>query len=396
MNKVQIVIASLKLLELELKEKTSKLLELELKEQIAEQTFREETPPPKENTQSTSSASDSFDMSQFDPMYIPFVESILLMEKMNSLDNNNGIENARKDSENIIEYDKECIVVCKFIGAGSDENHAQNARAHIEQQGGDTESDKECIGKVVVNHENHARVHIEQQGDDAENDKECIGKVVVNHENHAQNAKECDDKHAHSDSGENDVDDAVKENVSPQSPTKKRKAPSQLQSQSQYGPDETRIDKRTASQIEWGNKSFDERCKDLLSYKQEFGDFDVSRNYDANPQLGIWVMNMRHRCKTLSPENIGKLKEIGFEFHGPNHNSRFSLMVRNLRAFKEKHGHCDVPADVALGKWCSKLRLDYHYIQKKAVGNVKGQRQILNQNRIKQLDKLGFVWNTKE
>lgn len=303
-------------------------------------------------------------MSQFDPMYIPFVESILLMEKMNSLDNNNGMENARKDSENINENDKECIVASRVIGAGLDENHAQNTRAHIEQQ-----------------------------GDDAENDKECIGKVVVNHESHAHNAKECDDKYA---SGENDVDDSVKENVSPQTPTKKRKAPSQSRSQSQCGPDETRINKLTASQIEWGNKSFDERCKALLNYKEEFGDFDVSRNYDANPQLGVWVTNMRYRYKTLSPENVGKLKDIGFQFHGPKHNSRFSLMVRNLVAFKEKYGHCDVPADVALGIWCSKLRLDYHQIQKKVRGSVKGQSQILNQNRIKQLDKLGFIWNTKE
>jgi len=297
MNKVQIVIASLKLLELELKEKTSKLLELELKE--------EHITPPTENAQSTSS--DSFDMSQFDPMHVPFVESILLMEKINSLDNDNGMENA-KDSENINKNHQECIVACRVIGAGL-EIHNHLARAHIEQQG----------------------------DDDAENDKECIGKVFVNH---AQSAKECHDKHVHVDSG--------KENVSAQTPMKKRKALSQSKSKTKYGPDEKR--KCASNHFEWANKSLDERCKDLLNYKEAFGDFDVPRSYDANPQLGIWVVNLRCRQKLLSPEIVEKLNEIGFQFHGPKHDSRFSPKFGDLIAFKEKYGHCDVPTDVELGK----------------------------------------------
>jgi hypothetical protein len=60
--------------------------------------------------------------------------------------------------------------------------------------------------------------------------------------------------------------------------------------------------------------SWKTRYYELVEYKRDFGDCNVSGRYKPNPQLGTWVRWQRNQFKnkSLSKERIRKLNEIGF------------------------------------------------------------------------------------
>jgi hypothetical protein len=60
--------------------------------------------------------------------------------------------------------------------------------------------------------------------------------------------------------------------------------------------------------------SWKTRYNELVEYKRDFGDCNVSSRYKPNPQLGTWVRWQRNQFKnkSLSKERIRKLNEIGF------------------------------------------------------------------------------------
>ena len=65
---------------------------------------------------------------------------------------------------------------------------------------------------------------------------------------------------------------------------------------------------------------------------------------------------------------------------------------RELIAFKEEFGHCNVPsryaANPSLGQWCSTTRKAYKKIQNGMKANYN-----LTQGRIKRLEEIGFQWH---
>jgi len=71
-------------------------------------------------------------------------------------------------------------------------------------------------------------------------------------------------------------------------------------------------------------KIFEQRCRDLETFKSEFGHCNVSRNYSANPSLGNWCSNIRcsynqiQQGETpkikLAQDQIERLEEIGFKW----------------------------------------------------------------------------------
>ena len=76
---------------------------------------------------------------------------------------------------------------------------------------------------------------------------------------------------------------------------------------------------------------------------------------------------MRHEYKkiqkgmivnsNLSQDRIERLEEIGFKCQGVNYDGAFEKRCRELIAFKEEFGHCNVPVkysgNPSLGRWCS-------------------------------------------
>jgi hypothetical protein len=162
--------------------------------------------------------------------------------------------------------------------------------------------------------------------------------------------------------------------------------------------------------FEWNLcKTFDDRFKDLVAFKAEFGHCNVPSTQSSNnthSSLGKWSSNVRLAYKTikeggmrsnhkLSKADMKRLENAGFEW---NLCKTFDDRFKDLMAFKAKFGHCNVSGSkssnnkhTSLGKWCSHIRLTYRAIQE-GRGNL--HCKISNAD-IKRLEKAGFEWRLK-
>jgi hypothetical protein len=126
----------------------------------------------------------------------------------------------------------------------------------------------------------------------------------------------------------------------------------------------------------------------LLDYRKRYGNCRVPWQWRKNPRLAYWVGRMRaaKRRNKLTEAQIQQLDKIGFawDFELPQEWKRiWEQRVKELKAFKRRHGHCNVPCNYplnpALGHWVSSLRY------KKKHGK-------LTEERVRLLDGLGFSW----
>ena len=94
----------------------------------------------------------------------------------------------------------------------------------------------------------------------------------------------------------------------------------------------------------------------------------------------------------LSQDRIEHLEEIGFRWGVDD--EAFEKRCRELIAFKEEFGHCNVPRSYAmnpsLGRWCGNMRSAYKNIHKGMKTNYN-----LSQDRIEHLEEIGFQLNYK-
>jgi hypothetical protein len=102
-------------------------------------------------------------------------------------------------------------------------------------------------------------------------------------------------------------------------------------------------------------KIFDNRVKDLQAFKEEHGHCNVSQSKsDKNTKyqpLGKWCSTIRYSYKkvkqgqtpkyNLSDANIQRLERMGFDWSTSEQLS-FDDRMKDLQAFKEEHGHCNV------------------------------------------------------
>ena len=132
-------------------------------------------------------------------------------------------------------------------------------------------------------------------------------------------------------------------------------------------------------------KIFDNRVKDLQAFKEEHGHCNVTQSKsDKNKyqSLGKWCSTIRYlykkikqgqtpkgTCK-LSDANIQRLERMGFDWSTSEQLS-FDDRMKDLQAFKEEHGHCNVSQSKSgkntkyqpLGRWCSDIRYSYKKIK---------------------------------
>jgi len=135
------------------------------------------------------------------------------------------------------------------------------------------------------------------------------------------------------------------------------------------------------------------RLEELRVFRQTYGHSRVPYGY---PQLGNWASNMRRELKKrekgkesyLTAQRIAALNNLGFvwaPFSYVDWKSRF----RELREFRQIHGHCRVPQkysqNPSLGKWVSKMRLEFKKVEEK-------QKSLLTAESIATLNNLGFDW----
>ena len=121
---------------------------------------------------------------------------------------------------------------------------------------------------------------------------------------------------------------------------------------------------------------FQKRLTQLQSYIKQHGHGSIPYPYKSNPSLGIWANNLRRQytikqqCTArsipykgyLSTARIDTLTEAGFDFKSLTERT-FQLRLKDLKKFKERYGHVNVPEvyveNKELGYWVTNLRSLY-------------------------------------
>ena len=105
--------------------------------------------------------------------------------------------------------------------------------------------------------------------------------------------------------------------------------------------------------------SWEQRFKDLESFKQVHGHCNVPAMYPPNPALGNWVHNVRNAKKhgTIEEERVRRLDALAFCWMKQ---PPITHRINDLKAFKKEHGHCNVPhkyqPNPTLGYWVATIR----------------------------------------
>jgi hypothetical protein len=160
------------------------------------------------------------------------------------------------------------------------------------------------------------------------------------------------------------------------------------------------------------SKTFDERFKDLMAFKAEFGHCNgprnKSRNHNEHLSLGRWCSDIRRSYKIiklggkprwckLSKSDIKRLENAGFEWIFSK-KIPFDERLKDLMVFKAEFGHCNVPTAkssnnkyLSLGCWCSEIRVSYKAIKE---GRSPGYK--LSKADSQRLENAGFEWTLKK
>ena len=149
----------------------------------------------------------------------------------------------------------------------------------------------------------------------------------------------------------------------------------------------------------------------LCAFHRENGHSRVPKNYVVESEkLGLWVKEQRRFyrnylekkkgvCTPINEERIAQLKSIGLEWNCnlATRTTRDDQWQRNLEllsAFQRENGHFRVPVDfvidsIKLGQWVKNQRKYY----KNRMAGKTGLRASITEERIAQLNAIGFRWN---
>lgn len=124
----------------------------------------------------------------------------------------------------------------------------------------------------------------------------------------------------------------------------------------------------------------------LRDYCEEYGNCDVPIAYKTKDgyKLGQWVSDQRKRKLLLSDKQRKMLEDLGFKWDILD--DKWREKINLLKEYKEEYGDCNVPGNyvtrsgVKLGGFVVNTR------QKKRYGK-------LSEEKVKELDDLGFIWN---
>jgi hypothetical protein len=134
----------------------------------------------------------------------------------------------------------------------------------------------------------------------------------------------------------------------------------------------------------------------LRAFKDEHGHCHVPLSDPAFPKLGLWVKEQRRhyalmmhgRPSHMTEARAKELSELGFCWD--THEATWLDRFRQLKAYKEEHGDCLVPAhwepNPKLGTWVSHQRRQYRKY-------IFGKESHITHDRIRQLNEIGFHWD---
>jgi hypothetical protein len=143
---------------------------------------------------------------------------------------------------------------------------------------------------------------------------------------------------------------------------------------------------------------WNERYLELVEYQKQYGHCVVPYHYKQNAKLALWVKRQRHQYKlktegqhsTMSDDREAALELLGFVWD--SHKAVWEERINELVAYREKLGHCNVPAKFAensqLAIWVKCQRRQYKLF-------CASERSNMTEARIKKLSEAGFVWDPR-
>jgi Helicase associated domain len=140
------------------------------------------------------------------------------------------------------------------------------------------------------------------------------------------------------------------------------------------------------------------RLKELLQYRQEYGDCLVPHTFNPNPQLARWVKRQRRQYKlmlegrqsTMSHERLEILNEVNFVWD--SHEAAWQEKLNELNLYRKERGNCLVPSNYKmnpqLATWvkCQRRQYKLYWI---------GRPSAMTPDRIMRLEKMGFEWEIR-
>jgi len=195
---------------------------------------------------------------------------------------------------------------------------------------------------------------------------------------------------------------------------------------------------------------WDQMFRQLLQYKDKYGDCLVPSRFEENLKLGKWVETQRYEYTKLqraaeqlekqsgqsggassssvkarptnprlTEERLRRLESIGFEWKVKHKMKRYydkqwDNMFERLLKFKEKSGHCMVPKryppDLKLGTWVHTQRIQHRKLMTGVLRKdsnfaeaIKADPSVadeisyrLTEDRRKRLEEVGFIWSARE
>ena len=140
------------------------------------------------------------------------------------------------------------------------------------------------------------------------------------------------------------------------------------------------------------------RLKELLQYRQEYGDCLVPHTFNPNPQLARWVKRQRRQYKlmlegrqsTMSPDRLEILNEANFVWD--SHEAAWQEKLNELNQYRKERGNCLVPSNYKmnpqLATWvkCQRRQYKLYWI---------GRPSAMTPDRITRLEKMGFEWEIR-
>lgn len=167
--------------------------------------------------------------------------------------------------------------------------------------------------------------------------------------------------------------------------------------------------------FEWGRKkvykgrvdhgkSFNDRFRELEKFIEINGHCRMPRSGETR-QLCSWSDTVRMGVKrfergeimkpgmlNIDEERLKMLKDVGFDFRSPRR-VKFEKWIEELKGFKEKYGHCDVPRSgktKKLGIWCLRLRKSCRSFEK----GLRIKEILIDEERLKLVKDIGFDWKS--
>jgi hypothetical protein len=149
---------------------------------------------------------------------------------------------------------------------------------------------------------------------------------------------------------------------------------------------------------EYQSEQWSERFEELKHFVQEHGHCQISHRDEGHDSLARWSKRQRYQYKllldgkpsTMTQERIDALHTVGFAFNA--HESVWFQRLSELKEFRRRHGHCNVPSvyvsNQKLSTWVKCQRRQHKLL-------VGGKRSNMTWPRVASLEALEFVWEVR-